>query len=316
MNQPFIQRFRQMYLRRHLPLADQKIHWASVQKYWFLAITPLMLTWVVATSGVLALQKNAMVSATDVLFHSGILLVHYCFVFFIAIFVERLVSRATQRNPDPLYWAHAVVVALLVPESMSVIQILIGMTFGIVFGRVAFGGSGNYIIHPGLLVVAFLLFSFPDHTSEVTAARLPEHWMYPLVMASTTFGFIYLLLKRMYTMSLLCGVLVGTILVFMSLWLHPERPFEFDATVFGNGTFLILLVFVLPDVSVQPSTSFARFIYGLTFVVLSVLFFNHSHYATQALVNALLLLSVLSPMMDRMVVFSLHAWRRRVQEQT
>lgn len=314
MSQPFIQRFRQAHLRRQLPLANRQLHWPWFQKHWLLAILPLMLTWVMATGAVLASQNASLVTATEVMYQSGLLFVHYVLVFFITIIVEKVICRVRQQPSDPLYFAHAVVVALLIPESMSVIQMALGMTFGIVFGRVAFGGSGHYIIHPGLLAVAFLLFSFPEHASEVTSSGLSERWMYPMVIASAGVGLLYLLYKRMYAIHLLFGVLTGTILVLFSVWLQPEMQISFDETVFANGAFLILLVFVLPDASVQPCTSFAKFAYGVIFVVLSVLFLSHNQYATQALVNALLLLSVLSPMIDRMVMALLLAWRHKVQE--
>ena len=51
---------------------------------------------------------------------------------------------------------------LLLPATVPLYQVALGMTFGIVVGKLIYGGSGRYLVSPALLGVAFLVFSYPD----------------------------------------------------------------------------------------------------------------------------------------------------------
>ena len=51
--------------------------------------------------------------------------------------------------------------ALLMPATVPIYQVVLGMSFGIVVGKLIYGGSGRYLVNPALLGVAFLVFSYP-----------------------------------------------------------------------------------------------------------------------------------------------------------
>ncbi|NIN36028.1 MAG: NADH:ubiquinone reductase (Na(+)-transporting) subunit B, partial [Gammaproteobacteria bacterium] len=42
-------------------------------------------------------------------------------------------------------------------------QVALGISFGVVFGKEIFGGTGMNIVHPVLAGRAFLYFAYPDH---------------------------------------------------------------------------------------------------------------------------------------------------------
>ena len=48
------------------------------------------------------------------------------------------------------------------PASAPLYQVVLGMSFGIVVGKLIYGGSGRYLVNPALLGMAFLVFSYPS----------------------------------------------------------------------------------------------------------------------------------------------------------
>ena len=42
-------------------------------------------------------------------------------------------------------------------------QVALGMSFGMVVGKLIYGGSGRYLVNPALLGLTFLAFSYPGH---------------------------------------------------------------------------------------------------------------------------------------------------------
>jgi Na+-transporting NADH:ubiquinone oxidoreductase subunit B len=51
--------------------------------------------------------------------------------------------------------------ALMMPATAPLYQVALGMSFGIVVGKLIYGGSGRYLVNPALLGMAFLVFSYP-----------------------------------------------------------------------------------------------------------------------------------------------------------
>lgn len=56
-------------------------------------------------------------------------------------------------------------VPLIVPPTIPLWQIAIGISFGVVIGKEIFGGSGMNVFNPALLTRAFLFFNFPASMS-------------------------------------------------------------------------------------------------------------------------------------------------------
>ena len=76
-------------------------------------------------------------------------------------FWEALFARLRQRPLDEGLLSIAWFFALLMPATVTMPLVVAGMSFGIVVGKLIYGGSGRYLVSPALLGVAFLIFSYP-----------------------------------------------------------------------------------------------------------------------------------------------------------
>jgi len=75
---------------------------------------------------------------------------------------QALFSAVRNRPPDPGLIYACWFFTLMLPAGTPLYQAALGISFGLVFGKLIFGGSGRYLFNPALLGVAFLVFSYPD----------------------------------------------------------------------------------------------------------------------------------------------------------
>jgi Na+-transporting NADH:ubiquinone oxidoreductase subunit B len=76
-------------------------------------------------------------------------------------FWEILFAQKRQRPIDEGLLSIAWLFALLMPATVPLPQVMLGMTFAMVIGKGIFGGSGRYLVSPPILGAAFLVFSYP-----------------------------------------------------------------------------------------------------------------------------------------------------------
>ena len=57
---------------------------------------------------------------------------------------------------------YALAIAVLAPLELGPIPMLLGISFGVVMGELAFGGWGRNIVNPATIAIAFLGFGFPS----------------------------------------------------------------------------------------------------------------------------------------------------------
>ena len=93
-------------------------------------------------------------------------LLYFLPIFLVALLVgatwEALFATMRKRPVDEGLLAIAWFFALILPATVPLYQVALGMTFGIVVGKLIFGGSGRYLVNPALLGLTFLTFSYPD----------------------------------------------------------------------------------------------------------------------------------------------------------
>jgi len=102
-------------------------------------------------------------SVLDCIMHG---LLYFLPIFLVALLVgaawESLFATMRKRPVDEGLLAIAWFLALILPVTVPLYQVALGMTFGIVVGKLIFGGSGRYLVNPALLGLTFLAFSYPD----------------------------------------------------------------------------------------------------------------------------------------------------------
>jgi len=284
-------------------------------------------------------------------------LLYFLPIFLVALVVgalwESIFAVARRRPVDEGLLVTAWLFALMMPASAPLYQVALGMSFGIVVGKLIFGGSGRYLVNPALLGLAFLVFSYPSllfgEGAWVPVAGYDQPTVLELVMeeggaaiifsADYSFwevfigdrpgaigvvstlgaliGAIFLIITGMASWRVMLGALIGL----------------FGATMIANaiapgnelwaldwywqfvlGGFVFGVVFLATDPVAGPMTDPGRWGFGLLVGVLTVLIRVTESSYYEGVMFAILLASMFSPLID-FVVTELNIRRRRIRLQ-
>jgi len=220
--------------------------------------------------------------------------------------------------------------ALLLPINIPLSYVILGISFGIVFGKFIFGGTGRYLVSPVLLGVLFLSYSYPSlfndsftnilSTDAYLSMPMQEHiWSRLLtggqsgfVSIATVSGFwsllclTALLVLRKEYVGVVIGALLG--LWFATLLLNsPDKSAVWQIQWYWHlvtGSFAFCLVFIATDLTVLPITPLGRIIYGCIFGFLTLVIRIANKNHPEGTMMALLLTSLLVPIVDWFIVMS------------
>ena len=187
------------------------------------------------------------------------------------------------------------IIAMAAPEATPAYQLLLGVVFGVVIGEQVFGGRGRSFLHPAVVTLAFLTFSFVEQDFRTG----PD-------FASWT-------LLRALTLLLVCGqaswrILVAAAGVLMLAAFLQGSP-QWWAPLF-EGSIVLVLLYLAADPVASAATNPGRWLYGALVGGLTALFSTVGP-AFGAAVFAVLLGSIFAPLLDRIVIVVLVAWRER-----
>ncbi len=234
-----------------------------------------------------------------------------------------LFAKTRQRALDPGWLYAAWLFTLLLPAATPLPMVAIGLSFGLVFGCHAFGGSGSYIVNPALLGAIFLHIAYPG--------ELAGHWVPDTDLVTTwsvaatrglgvltdagislsdlvtgrevaamgvpaaglcLAGGLFLVLKRLAPWEIVAGSLLGLALAgsaFESVpWLWQPM----------FGSFAFVAAFVATDPTTSPSTRAGRWVLGLAFgaLTIAIRMLNPEH--PEGTLFALLLACLMAPLAD------------------
>ncbi|MCP5045865.1 MAG: NADH:ubiquinone reductase (Na(+)-transporting) subunit B [bacterium] len=226
---------------------------------------------------------------------------------------------------------------LILPPTIPLWQVAVGISFGVVIGKEVFGGVGMNIFNPALVGRVFLFFAYPaqisgdavwvaaDGVSKATPlAELAD----PVLQISTTWwdaflgfipgsigetsvlacllGAIVLIISKVGSWRTMISVVVG--MVGMSLLLNAIG----SATnpMFGVephwhlvlGGFAFGLVFMATDPVSSAMTDRGKYYYGLLIGILVVLVRVINPVFPEGMMLAILFGNLFAPLMDRLVV--------------
>ena len=260
----------------------------------------------------------------------------------VGAFWESLFARLRRRPLDEGLLAIAWLYAMILPAHTPLYQVVLGMSFGMVIGKLIYGGSGRYLVNPALLALAFLMFSYPGLVfNEGAWIPVPGHdqptaleiaikeggvaalqaanydWgqlflgQQPGPMGVTSIlgvllGAVILLLTRAASWRIMLGGLLGMIaavLIFNAMGPedHPLYviPWYWHLVL---GGFAFGIVFLATDPVPAATTNLGRWLFGITVGLLTIVVrvTNPAHY--EGVVFAILLASILAPLMDFGVV--------------
>lgn len=240
--------------------------------------------------------------------------------------------------------------ALLMPATVPLYQVALGMSFGIVVGKLIYGGSGRYLFNPALLGAAFLVFSYPDLVfgegawvpvpgfeqptvlelvSEegglAVAAAVDYAWSDLLLgsrpgafgttsVLAILLGAAWLLFAGVASWRVMAGAvagLVGTALLFNGLGAaHPLFDVPWHWHLVLGG-FAFGAVFLATDPVAGAMTPAGRWGYGLLVGGLTVVIRLANPSHYEGVMFAILLASTFGPLIDHAVI-ARHVRKRRM----
>ncbi|MEW6982320.1 NADH:ubiquinone reductase (Na(+)-transporting) subunit B [Colwelliaceae bacterium 6471] len=89
----------------------------------------------------------------------------YIVTFAVGIFWEILFASVRDHEVNEGFFVTSILFALIVPATIPLWQVAIGITFGVVVAKEVFGGTGKNFLNPALAGRAFLFFAYPTEIS-------------------------------------------------------------------------------------------------------------------------------------------------------
>lgn len=232
-------------------------------------------------------------------------------------------ARLRHRALD-LGWFHAAwLFTLLLPAGLPLPLLVIGLSFGLVFGCHVFGGTGRYIVNPALLGVVFLTIAYPQSMDShwVPGHVLPATWTVAATqgqaaLAAAGTGWLDLVIGREVAAigspaagACLAGALL-LILMGLTSWRIPAGALAalllagvgFESVSWQwqpvLGTFAFALAFIATDPSTMPASRHGRWALGLVFGVLTIVIRMLNPEHPEGTLFALLLATLVTPLVD------------------
>jgi len=231
---------------------------------------------------------------------------------------------------------------LILPATIPLWQVGLGISFGVVIGKEVFGGVGMNILNPALTARAFLFFAYPAQISgETVWTAVPEKlavdgfsgatwlaraaetglgdssWMQAFVglvpgsMGETSalcclLGAAILILSRIGAWRVMAGVVAGTVGASLLLnGIASETNPMFAVPFWWHmvlGGWAFGMVFMATDPVSAANTDTGRLIYGFLIGVLVVLVRVVNPAYPEGMMLAILLMNVFAPLIDHFVV--------------
>ncbi|WP_417270646.1 RnfABCDGE type electron transport complex subunit D [Celeribacter sp.] len=188
----------------------------------------------------------------------------------------------------------AVAVAMLAPQDLSMVQLILGVSFGSVMAELVFGGWGRNVLNPATVTLAFLGFGFPAAPWHDFAT--PVSWA---AIASLAVGTVFGVMSA----RLILGAVAVLVLGFVA-----GGPLVDVAPMAG-----IVLALLVADPVASASTRFGAWMNGALYGALVVLFASgwQGAAAAQIAVSAALLASLAAPLLDEVAIALWRARRRK-----
>jgi Na+-transporting NADH:ubiquinone oxidoreductase subunit B len=230
-----------------------------------LAVLPLAVTWLL-TTGTAGMLRLAFVLVTAGVWHLAFML-------------------ARAQPPSFAGALAALAIAILAPAELGPVAMLLGISFGVVAGELAFGGWGRNVVNPATVAIAFLGFGFP--ASPWPALPIQLGWSVIAVVAiGAFFGVIS------------WRIIAGAGLIVAAGWYATGLA----ASVIVAS--VVVLALLVCDPVTSAATSLGRWLYGLLYGALVLLFALGWTAAApvQIAISAALLASLAAPVLDEIAI--------------
>ncbi|MDH5737207.1 MAG: RnfABCDGE type electron transport complex subunit D, partial [Gammaproteobacteria bacterium] len=89
----------------------------------------------------------------------------YAVTFIVGGFWEVLFAQIRGHEVNEGFFVTSILFSLIVPASIPLWQVVLGISFGVIVGKEIFGGTGKNFLNPALTGRAFLFFAYPAQIS-------------------------------------------------------------------------------------------------------------------------------------------------------
>ncbi|MEY8252286.1 MAG: NADH:ubiquinone reductase (Na(+)-transporting) subunit B, partial [Colwellia sp.] len=123
-------------------------------------------SWQVDLFSLLGGSLTASSGLFDMIFYGAVFFLPiYAVTFIVGGFWEVLFAAVRKHEVNEGFFVSSILFALILPASIPLWQVAIGITFGIVIAKEIFGGTGKNFLNPALAGRAFLFFAYPSQIS-------------------------------------------------------------------------------------------------------------------------------------------------------
>lgn len=261
-------------------------------------------------------------------------------------FWEILFAVVRKEEINEGFFVTMFLIPLILPPGIPLWQAALGTSFGIVFGKEVFGGTGMNFLNPALTARVFLFFSYPGamsgdavwtvHADAITAATplanlasgLPAgvNWLdaciglIPGAMGETSAlaclaGGVFLILSGAASPRIILSVCAGAIFTALGMNIlapHFSNPMLYVTPAWHMvlGGFAFGTMFMATDPVSAAVTPAGKIIYGLLIGTLVILIRTVNPAFPEGMMFAILLGNILAPLIDYMII-TLHSAKRQ-----
>lgn len=112
----------------------------------------------------------------------------YAVTFIVGGFWEVLFSTVRKHEINEGFFVSSILFALILPATIPLWQVALGITFGIVVAKEVFGGTGRNFLNPALAGRAFLFFAYPAAISGDAVWTVADGFSGPTLLSKAASG--------------------------------------------------------------------------------------------------------------------------------
>jgi Na+-transporting NADH:ubiquinone oxidoreductase subunit B len=266
----------------------------------------------------------------------------YATTFIVGGFWEVLFASVRKHEVNEGFFVSSILFALILPATIPLWQVAIGITFGIVIAKEIFGGTGKNFLNPALAGRAFLFFAYPGEISgdavwvavdgfsgattlSAVAASVPgsvdfamnanwwdAFWGFvpgsvgEVSTAAIFLGGAYILYKGIASWRIVLGVFAGmalTALLFNNIGSDTNAMFAMPwYWHLVTGGFAFGMMFMATDPVSASFTSTGKYWFGALVGVMVVLIRVVNPAFPEGMMLAILFANLFAPLFDYFVV--------------
>ncbi|NTS77604.1 NADH:ubiquinone reductase (Na(+)-transporting) subunit B [Catenovulum sp. SM1970] len=265
----------------------------------------------------------------------------YATTFIVGGFWEVLFAAVRKHEVNEGFFVTSILFALILPATIPLWQVALGITFGVVIAKEVFGGTGKNFLNPALAGRAFLFFAYPaeisgdtvwvalDGYSGATALSAANQGLVDYTMnadwwnafwgfipgsvgevstAAILLGGAWILYKGIASWRVVVGVfggMVATSLLFNAIGSDTNAMFAMPwHWHFVIGGFAFGMMFMATDPVTMSYTNKAKFAFGALVGVMVVLVRVVNPAFPEGMMLAILFANLFAPLFDYFVVQS------------